>query len=211
VSETTRIVKTNKKPRKNVRVSTDDIDSLFGTSSSNTTSGKRKSLLPSTDDIDSLFGLISLLTSSTRGNDSSNQQAARTKKSDSTKRKQNNGLVEDTATQNASKRLTPTNVITPRIKLPKNSLPKQRNATAQVGGKIYNVIISSHPSKTVATKWLSEHNDNLYKQSTIIEGNGRARISIRHFDNEQEAENYLRQFRKENPQHADAWLLPTAI
>lgn len=202
-NETTRIVTTKRTSRKRSKVSsTDDIDSLFGTHTSNSTSQKSKKLLPSTDDIDSLFGLISFIASGIGNNDSSNQQAAR---------KQKNGSVEDTTTQNAKKKPTPTNVTAPKNKVPQNTLPRQRNPTAQVSGKTYNIIISSHPSKTVATKWLSNQGNNLYEQAEIIEGDGRARVSIRHFDNKVEAENFLRQFRKENPKHADAWLLPTAI
>lgn len=80
-----------------------------------------------------------------------------------------------------------------------------------MGRKTYSLIISSHPSKNTATRWLSGRSDSLYKDATIIEGDGRARVSIRSFNNPNEAQNYLRQFRKDHPEHADAWLLPTSI
>jgi hypothetical protein len=197
------------------------LDSLFGTSSTNTISntntnaGKSKNknksnkLLPSTDDIDSLFGLFSFIASGSGNKDSSKQQAARTKKADTTKQKQAKPSKIDSLVQ---KKTSPSKDLSPKKeKIPQNSLPRQKNPTAQVGGKTYNLIISSHPSKAVATRWLSGHNDSLYKQATIIEGDGRARVSLQRFNNQQEAEDFLRQFRKEHPEHADAWLLPTSI
>lgn len=211
-SESTRIVSTRKRLRRNsvYKGSFDDIDSLFGTSST-TTSGKSKKLLPSTDDIDSLFGLISFIASGAGNKDSSRQLAARTKKTDTTKQKQSKTVKDDSLVQKAPKSPASKELSPKKEKIPQNSLPRQKNPTAQLDGKSYNLIVSSHPSKTVATRWLSGRNDSLYKQATIIEGDGRARVSIQRFSNQQEAENYLRRFRREHPEHADAWLLPTSI
>lgn len=214
-SESTQIVNAPKKQRiksgDDVEIEGlfDDIDSLFGASP--TTPKKSKKILPSTDDIDSLFGLISFITTGIGNKDSSKQLAANTKKNDTSKQNQAKPAKDDSLVKKDPKTPAPKVVAPKKESIPQNSLPRQKNPIAQAGGKSYNLIISSHPSKATATRWLSGRNDSLYKNATIIEGDGRARVSIQRFTNPEEAENYLRQFREEHPEHADAWLLPTSI
>jgi cell division septation protein DedD len=90
---------------------------------------------------------------------------------------------------------------------PKPTALTKTAMTADASSKSYYIIISSHPSKTTAQTWIENNRKGIYEQASIVEGDGRARISIKHFRQKAEAETYLNQFRANNPKHADAWLL----
>jgi len=89
----------------------------------------------------------------------------------------------------------------------KKESPKAENVSKPK--RIYHIVVSSFPGKESAEYWLSENRSGIFRQADIIEGSGRARISIRTFTNKAEAESFLDNFRKNNPKHSDAWLLST--
>jgi|GEM_PF-619735 len=142
----------------------------------------KKSSVPSTDDIDSLFGLIK----TTRSPINSSSKKA----------------MESIQTPQPVKETE---------QLPQAPVVVQQLKPVSGSSNAYYIIISSHPAKAIAQRWLEKNKKGLYQNADIIEKDGRARIYITHFDRRTEAESYLKQFRSDNPQHADAWLLCTKI
>ncbi|MDP4278092.1 MAG: hypothetical protein Q8914_10745 [Bacteroidota bacterium] len=140
----------------------------------------RKRPTPTTDDIDALFGIKSVDTQSTIS-----APVKPTK------------VVLTTMTKRP--------VLSPARKA-LQAAPGTTVSDQQASGDYY-IVVSSHPSKDVAQAWLDSNRRGVYQHASIVEGDGRARICINHFQNKRQAEHFLNQFRNSHPEHADAWLL----
>ena len=73
--------------------------------------------------------------------------------------------------------------------------------------KQYHIIIGSLPSKQSAIDFVNRKCKGLFPEYTIIESNGRFRVSIKTFNSKEDALPYLNEIRKQNSVFADAWLL----
>jgi hypothetical protein len=74
--------------------------------------------------------------------------------------------------------------------------------------KQYFIIVASLPDLKSAEATLKIiQSGGFFKDATIIASKERYRIGVNQFENKQEAEIFLKQFRKDNPEHASAWLL----
>jgi cell division septation protein DedD len=86
--------------------------------------------------------------------------------------------------------------------------PKTAKKAKKVAGHTYYVIISSFPEKGMAQEWLKRQGrGGIFRFAGIIEKEGRARVYARRFSDKGTAENFLNQFRLNNPEYASAWLL----
>jgi nucleoid DNA-binding protein len=74
-------------------------------------------------------------------------------------------------------------------------------------GRHYYIVVSSLPTKALAEKKLQEIQKEGFPQASIIGEGDRHRVYVKEFDNKQEAEAVLKNFKIENPNHSDAWLL----
>lgn len=70
----------------------------------------------------------------------------------------------------------------------------------------YYIVISSFPSQKDADKALATLRET-FKNAEILEGKDRYRIYVTKYEDKNEAERFLSEFRKSNPKHEDAWLL----
>lgn len=92
-----------------------------------------------------------------------------------------------------------------RVATPKNNAKPQNTNKPS-----YYVIIGSATSKGEADKVLSRLKSQGFSSSKLMPSNGqRYRIYVSSFQDKNEAERYLANFRKKNPKLADAWLFTT--
>lgn len=70
----------------------------------------------------------------------------------------------------------------------------------------YYIIIGSFPTTEIANKKLADFHSGKFKNASILEQKGRTRIYIDKFENKNDAEKFLQEFRKSNGQHQDAWI-----
>ncbi|MDH8701715.1 nucleoid DNA-binding protein [Dysgonomonadaceae bacterium PH5-43] len=71
----------------------------------------------------------------------------------------------------------------------------------------YHIIVSSLPSLQAAQNSLNEYKELGFNEATVVSSGDKNRISVKMFNNKQEAEIYLEQFRADNPKCSKAWLL----
>ncbi len=74
----------------------------------------------------------------------------------------------------------------------------------------YLIIVASFPTRNGAEKMLSELKEE-FNTASIIDRDNRSRIFVRSFENKKDAEYFLNNFRTENPQYKDAWLLSNKV
>lgn len=72
---------------------------------------------------------------------------------------------------------------------------------------VYHIIVASMSSKAQAIKFVEQNCKGNYPNATIIESNGRYRVSIHKFTRKKVAIPVLETFRENNPKFKDAWLL----
>jgi hypothetical protein len=73
--------------------------------------------------------------------------------------------------------------------------------------KQYHIIIGSLPSKQLAMDFVNRKCKGFFTEYTIIESNGRFRVSIKTFNSKEDALPFLDEIRNQNTLFADAWLL----
>lgn len=71
----------------------------------------------------------------------------------------------------------------------------------------YYIIVCSSPVKGNAANYLPTIRSKITPQADILEKDNLFRIYVAKFSEKSEAESYLANFRIQNPQHKDAWLL----
>lgn len=72
----------------------------------------------------------------------------------------------------------------------------------------YYIIISSLPSYEVALKKVEEYaKTGKFPDAGVISSSERNRVFVKQFQNKQDAEIFLNEFRNDYPEHAKAWLL----
>jgi hypothetical protein len=69
----------------------------------------------------------------------------------------------------------------------------------------YYIVIASVPSPSVSKDEMKRFSQ--FPDLNVVSKNNRHRLYVRRFADKPEAETYLNRFRKDYPQHADAWLL----
>lgn len=89
-----------------------------------------------------------------------------------------------------------------------NSAPSTEETTlVPTTTKTYHVIVESLPNNRGAEETLDKYINKGYTQASLVERDNRVRISLIHFTNKDEANNYLKSLRKEK-EFQNAWLLP---
>jgi nucleoid DNA-binding protein len=73
--------------------------------------------------------------------------------------------------------------------------------------RYYHIIIASLPAENSAKDKLSELQRKSFPNASLVSAKNRYRIAVNKFENKSEAEAFLKKFRAEHPEHADAWLL----
>ncbi|MCC8146883.1 MAG: SPOR domain-containing protein [Bacteroidales bacterium] len=77
----------------------------------------------------------------------------------------------------------------------------------KVSGRSYYIIISSLPTNETAQQKAEEYRQKKFPKADVITSEGKNRVYVDKFTDKEEAEKYLQNFRKENPDHVKAWLL----
>lgn len=77
---------------------------------------------------------------------------------------------------------------------------------ATVPTKTYHIIVASLPNHRGAEETLNSYLNKGYTQASLVERDDRVRISLTHFSNKDEANEYLKTLR-ENEKFQNAWLL----
>lgn len=85
--------------------------------------------------------------------------------------------------------------------------PAAQPAEEATHTRSYYIIVAGTPSKSKAESLLSSIRTALLPQAEIIERNNMSRIYIARFSDKKAAEDYLEDFREQNPKYKDAWLL----
>jgi hypothetical protein len=80
------------------------------------------------------------------------------------------------------------------------------STTSTVVGAIYHLIVSSVTTLADAQKELQSYINKGYTNATIVEGNGRYRISLGDYSDKDAANKKLNEL-KQNSATKDAWLL----
>ena len=86
----------------------------------------------------------------------------------------------------------------------------QPETTTQIKKEIktyYYVIVASCPTKANADRSLSEFRSKGFENAAVIYSNNRYRIYTNRFENKEEAEKFIIQFRDDNPMYSTAWML----
>lgn len=73
--------------------------------------------------------------------------------------------------------------------------------------KVFHVIIASLPSQQLANQYLQEIKADSLKSLSIIHRDNRFRVAVESFSNKQDAESFLKEFKNQHPQYAQAWVL----
>lgn len=93
------------------------------------------------------------------------------------------------------------------VAVSKPALEKKETATPSSSKKInYYIIVSSLPTANDAQQVLNEYKQKGYKDVTIIEGNGRYRLSLCNFADKAAAYKKLNEL-KQNDAFKNAWIL----
>lgn len=95
----------------------------------------------------------------------------------------------------------------PIVKEKKTIIKQQIETTNQNNACTYHIIIASLPNKELAEKYLQEMNDFSADSVSIVQQDGRHRVSVKNFTNKSDADAYLKKFRSENPRFSSAWVL----
>lgn len=71
----------------------------------------------------------------------------------------------------------------------------------------YYIIVSAFVHKSSARRWVAEHEgEDILKEAGIVVGNGHARVYVKRFGNEEEANKYLNDFTASRSEYASAWV-----
>jgi len=89
----------------------------------------------------------------------------------------------------------------------KNADKKDKEGGKNTVKRQYYIVIASMPTSTLAEKALSDFQKSNFPTAQIISDENKHRIYVRQFEDKEEAEAFLIQFRADYPQHKDAWLL----
>jgi hypothetical protein len=87
------------------------------------------------------------------------------------------------------------------------AVPVETVAEKKTVSRYYYIVVASLPTPALAKKALNDFQKSLFPATQIVSEGDKHRIYVRRFENKQEAETYLFQFRTQYPQHKDAWLL----
>lgn len=89
----------------------------------------------------------------------------------------------------------------------------QKAVTASVNDVVearsgeYFIIVSAFVKRTTAKRWMDEHQgEDILKEAGIVVGDGHARVYVKRFNNEVEANNYLDTFATKHSEYASAWV-----
>jgi nucleoid DNA-binding protein len=85
-------------------------------------------------------------------------------------------------------------------------IPELKQTPAPVARTQYYIVIASLPTKQAAKENLADLQIE-FPEAKIISEKNRHRIYVRQLEEKREAEVYLRNFRREHPKYATAWLL----
>ena len=77
----------------------------------------------------------------------------------------------------------------------------------EINTRSYYIIVSSLPTKNLAEKKLIDFHEAGFANAAIISKGDKHRICVNEFEQKEEAELYLSEFRQNNPKYATAWLL----
>lgn len=71
----------------------------------------------------------------------------------------------------------------------------------------YYIIVSAFVQKATAKRWMNEHaGEAILKEAGIVVGKGHARVYVKSFVNEADANEYLGEFTSSHPEYASAWV-----
>ncbi|MFR9166034.1 MAG: hypothetical protein ACLVKO_07400 [Dysgonomonas sp.] len=95
-----------------------------------------------------------------------------------------------------------------------NYIPKEEPQVSQAivenakpgNTKKYYIIVAGDTNEQRVQRLLSQFRQGGFSNAEVVMSSDRMRISVASFENKQQAESYLLQFRKNNPKHNDAWL-----
>lgn len=101
----------------------------------------------------------------------------------------------------------------------RTSVPKpdvQKVATVQqtthTAEPSYYIIVSAFFHKATAKRWMVEHEgEDILKEAGIVVGKGHARVYVKSFDKEEDANNYLNEFTASHSEYASAWVYSSKI
>lgn len=95
-------------------------------------------------------------------------------------------------------------VPTPGIQ--KDATPSSNEVVEAKTGE-YFIIVSAFVKRTTARRWMKEHQgEDILKEAGVVVGDGHARVYVKRFSNEVEANNYLDTFATKHSEYASAWV-----
>lgn len=83
--------------------------------------------------------------------------------------------------------------------------PKPQQAA--VAERTYYIVIGSVTSTKEAQVLIDQQKHKGYTETATVAGNGRIRVYVRSFKDRKQADRFLQEYRADNPEHKDAWLL----
>lgn len=97
-------------------------------------------------------------------------------------------------------------VPTPGIQMDQTSKKPTVEATAPAEHSFY-IIVSAFVQRASAKRWMNEHEgEDILKEAGIVVGKGHARVYVKSFSNEADANEFLNEFTSKHSEYASAWV-----
>lgn len=94
-------------------------------------------------------------------------------------------------------------------KAPLSKLPK---VVTEADPPAYYIIVSAFQKRATAKRWMDEHEgESILNDAGIVVGKGHARVYVKSFKNESEANEFLNEFTSKHSQYASAWVYSSKI
>jgi hypothetical protein len=99
--------------------------------------------------------------------------------------------------------------------VPTPSIQKNRTAqapitTSDATPNTYYIIVSAFFQKNTAKRWIAEHEgEDFLKDAAVVVGDGHARVYVKSFQSEDDANQFLSEFASSHSEYASAWVYST--
>jgi len=83
-------------------------------------------------------------------------------------------------------------------------------ATSNAVPNTYYIIVSAFYQKATAKRWIAEHEgESFLKDASVVVGDGHARVFVKSFQSEVDANQFLSEFTSSHSEYASAWVYST--